>query len=92
MIVSCILVRYSPKMFETLGRAEKRSIYCKNIFCFINIAGILLACYFFKRHNDYCEPGGVLLTTCKHIDFLKIESGLTLEFSFYSFQCIQYLR
>lgn len=85
MLLSCVVLRYSPKMFETLGWTEKKSFYCKRIFCAINIAGILLACYFFQRHNEHCEAGGMLKPSENCLHFFSSQRNNFSIFFFHSF-------
>lgn len=37
---------------------ESKSYYLKVRAMTLNVLSILLACYFFWRHNAYCEPFG----------------------------------
>lgn len=41
----------------TLSHIESKSIKLKRNLFVINIVSILLATYFFIRHNDHCEGG-----------------------------------
>lgn len=43
-----------------LTQREIKSLVLKRNLCVINIISILLATYFFIRHNDHCEGGSKL--------------------------------
>ena len=54
MISKCLL--NTMVVMET--EFEKKSARRKKIYLLINIASLAACCYFYYRHNTYCEPGG----------------------------------
>lgn len=48
--------RRDPK----LTAAEELSLRLKKNLFYVNVVSIVLASYFFVRHNDHCEGGGEL--------------------------------
>uniref|UniRef100_A0A1I8EXU9 Zf-LYAR domain-containing protein n=2 Tax=Wuchereria bancrofti TaxID=6293 RepID=A0A1I8EXU9_WUCBA len=55
MLVATSLFQYSGRR-RTSSLGEKSFQY-KVLMCSISILSLLLAVYFFERHNTYCEPG-----------------------------------
>lgn len=59
MLTTCFLLkrcrRHPPINVETKSLSIKGQLFV------FNIISIILASYFFMRHNSYCEPGGKLL-------------------------------
>ena len=47
----------SARRNPNLDHRESKSLRLKRNLCIINIFSILLATYFFIRHNDHCEGG-----------------------------------
>ena len=47
----------SARRNPNLDEREMKSLRLKRNLCIINILSILLATYFFIRHNDHCEGG-----------------------------------
>lgn len=62
MIISYQLYKNSRRTQELTNR-EIRSLRLKKCLCIINIISILLASYFFVRHNDRCEGGSMKIHT-----------------------------
>lgn len=58
MIFSCRLFNGGIRRGMPVGRLEQKSLKVKLVLCIINITCILLAVYFFYRHNAFCETGG----------------------------------
>lgn len=56
MILSCILTRHCRGPAK--NTVESDSFKWKMRMLLANISSILLACYFFYRHNKYCETNG----------------------------------
>lgn len=52
----------SARRNPNLDHRELKSLRLKRNLCIINILSILLATYFFIRHNDHCEGGSKLNT------------------------------
>ncbi|XP_022237302.1 post-GPI attachment to proteins factor 2-like isoform X2 [Limulus polyphemus] len=60
MFLSCILPRYTFRRKLTL--LEQKSLKTKLVLTTMNVTALLGACYFFMRHNWYCEAGDVIET------------------------------
>lgn len=56
MSLSCYIVKNCRNIFRDAN--ETRSYTLKIRALTWNVLSILLACYFFWRHNQYCEPFG----------------------------------
>ncbi|XP_015606499.1 post-GPI attachment to proteins factor 2-like [Cephus cinctus] len=54
MVLTCLIMKH----YRNISRnaLETDSLKLKWRFLFFNVASILMACYFFYRHNKYCEP------------------------------------
>ncbi|XP_022236889.1 post-GPI attachment to proteins factor 2-like [Limulus polyphemus] len=69
MFLSCILPRLAFK--RKLSNLERRSLKTKSFLIMINVSALLGACYFFMRHNWYCETGVyTLFALCEYIAVL----------------------
>ena len=56
MILSYIIARNCRNVIREIN--DNISLKWKFNSMIVNIIAILLACYFFYRHNKYCEPFG----------------------------------
>lgn len=56
MIISYIMYKNSRRHTDLTDR-ERLSLRLKKHLCIVNIVSILLASYFFVRHNEHCEGG-----------------------------------
>ncbi|XP_076319596.1 acyltransferase PGAP2-like isoform X2 [Tachypleus tridentatus] len=69
MLLSCILPRLA--FVRKLSDLERRSLKTKSFLITINVSALLGACYFFMRHNWYCETGMyTLFALCEYIAVL----------------------
>lgn len=57
-MVTVIVINMVTREGELLTASERKSVMYKKRLFFANLCSILLAVYFFVRHNSYCEPGG----------------------------------
>ncbi|ETN58460.1 fgf receptor activating protein [Anopheles darlingi] len=55
MLLVVVINRLS-RIDEMLTLAERKSLRYKRRLMWVNVLSILLAVYFFLRHNQYCEP------------------------------------
>ena len=56
MLLSCTIVHVTRKTDELAKIELKSQRYKKRLFL-VNLLCMILAGYFFMRHNSYCEPG-----------------------------------
>lgn len=61
-MVVLIIINRVTREGDLLTASERKSIMYKKRLFIANLCSILLAVYFFIRHNSYCEPGGNLST------------------------------
>lgn len=61
-MVVLIIINRVTREGDLLTASERKSIMYKKRLFIANLCSILLAVYFFIRHNSYCEPGGNLYT------------------------------
>ena len=59
MLLACLIMKSCQS--PTKDALEANSLKWKWRLMLLNVASILLACYFFYRHNKYCEPLGKLI-------------------------------
>lgn len=93
MMMSFYLCKHARRD-PTLSDLESKSLrYKRNLFV-INIVSILLASYFFIRHNDHCEGGSeyfrigsiTLTSVSKHFSlFLSLYSLLITVYTLFAF-------
>lgn len=55
---------------SSLNSREMKSLALKRNLCVINVVSILLATYFFLRHNERCEGGSKYETTISLLNTL----------------------
>lgn len=70
MATSCYLVKNCRKSFRDANETKSYSIKIRALTW--NIVAIFLSCYFFWRHNQYCEPFGMLFVIEIFVNLLMI--------------------
>lgn len=79
MILTCLLFKRCRR--HPPINVESRSLTLKGQLVIFNICSILLATYFFMRHNSYCEPGVYSLFAL--FEYLVVLSNMAFHMTAY---------
>ncbi|XP_064608162.1 post-GPI attachment to proteins factor 2-like isoform X2 [Liolophura sinensis] len=76
MLLTCALFKWG-RSGKPMSPKESKSYWWKKVLFGINIFSIVLAAYFFYRHNTYCEPG--VYTVFSLLEYIVILTNLTFH-------------